>query len=58
VVKEANGVEQMDGKQIQIYNLEHINSFHYREDFDKVYFSKDDESIVLKKGHNNEIFKF
>jgi alanine-alpha-ketoisovalerate/valine-pyruvate aminotransferase len=49
-----------NAKQIQIYNLdlEHINSFHYREDFDKVYFSKDDESIVLKKGHTNEIFKF
>ena len=49
-----------NSKQIQIFNLELelINSFHYREDFDKVYFSIDDESIVLKKGHKNEIFKF
>ena len=48
-----------NSKQIDIYNLEFelISSVYYKEDFDKVFFSHDEESLVLLKQDMEEFLR-
>ena len=46
-------------KQIDIYNLdfELISSVFYKEDFDKVFFTPDEESLILLKPDMEELLR-